>query len=402
MASVKVLFRPSSVAGCEGSVYYQLIHNRVVRRLSSGYRLFAEEWDAENSRVDCEAATGERAVYLHSVRQRIRWDVERLMQIIASCERSGAAFTTDTVQEIFFRRTGADQVAVFMRENIRRLRAVGRMRTAETYETTLKSFMRFRNGEDIPLGAVDSDLMLAYEGYLKKEGVSKNSSSFYMRNLRAVYNRAVEKDLTVQRNPFRHVYTGIDKTVKRAVTLKDIRRIRDLELPLSSSLDYARDLFLFSFYTRGMSFVDMAYLERSSLSGNVLSYRRKKTGQQLFIRWEKCMQHIVDKYAAEAGPVYLLPIIKRSDEDGRRQYITASHLVNRRLRQIGASLGLCAPLTMYVARHAWASIAKSKNIPISVISEGMGHDSEATTQIYLASLDTAMVDRANKRILELL
>lgn len=83
-----------------------------------------------------------------------------------------------------------------------------------------------------------------------------------MRNLRAIYNRAVERELTVQRYPFKHVYTGVDKTVKRAVPLKVIRRIRDLDLTLSPVLDYARDLFMFSFYTRGMAFVDMAYLKR--------------------------------------------------------------------------------------------------------------------------------------------
>lgn len=61
---------------------------------------------------------------------------------------------------------------------------------------------------------------------------------------------------------------------------------------------------------------------------------------------------------------------------------------------------MSAPLTLYVARHAWASIARSKNVPISVISEGMGHDSESTTRIYLASLDTVAVDKANRMIIK--
>ena len=136
-----------------------------------------------------------------------------------------------------------------------------------------------------------------------------NTISFYMRNLRAIYNRAVERELTVQRYPFKHVYTGVDKTVKRAVPLKVIRRIRDLDLTLSPVLDYARDLFMFSFYTRGMAFVDMAYLKKKDLQNGVLVYRRQKTGQQLFIKWEKPMQEIVGKYDTSATP-YLLPIIR--------------------------------------------------------------------------------------------
>lgn len=277
---------------------------------------------------------------------------------------------------------------------------LGKIRIAETYATTLNSFKRFRENRDLSLDEVDSDMMMTYESYLKSRGVSSNSSSFYMRNLRAVYNRAVDKGLTVQRNPFKHVYTGVDKTVKRAVPLKTIKLIKRMDLSMNPALDFARDMFLFSFYTRGMSFIDMAYLRKRDLNGGTLSYRRRKTGQQLTIKWEQPMQDIVDKYDT-AQSIYLLPVIKPcSDIDERKQYIYAAHNINRGLKIIGSQLGLSAPLTMYVARHAWASIAKSKNVPLPVISEGMGHDSEATTRIYLASLDTAAIDKANSMILK--
>lgn len=277
---------------------------------------------------------------------------------------------------------------------------LGKIRMAETYATTLNSFRRFRENRDLSLNEVNSELMIAYEAYLKSQGVSANSSSFYMRNLRAVYNRAVERGLTVQRNPFKHVYTGVDKTVKRAVSLAVIRQIRNMDLSTNPSQDFARDMFLFSFYTRGMSFIDMVYLRKKDLSGGILSYRRRKTGQQLLIKWEKPMQDIVDKYDTGES-VYLLPLINPlRDLNERKQYVYAAHNVNRSLKIIGGRLGLSVTLTMYVARHAWASIAKSKNVPLSVISEGMGHDSEATTRIYLASLDTEAIDKANSMILK--
>mgnify|MGYP002519316255 FL=1 len=117
------------------------------------------------------------------------------------------------------------------------------------------------------------------------------------------------------------------------------------------------------------------------------------------VKWEKCMQEIVDRYAT-GDSVYLLPIIdSNSNVDERRQYLNMAHNVNRSLKTIGELLGLSMPLTMYVARHSWASIARSKNVPLSVISAGMGHDSEATTRIYLAELDTIAVDKANSMIL---
>ena len=293
-----------------------------------------------------------------------------------------------------------DYLFKFMEHVIFGLKAVGKIRTSETYTATLRSLKRFFNNKDIRLEALNSDRMMEYEAYLKANGVSSNTSSFYMRNLRAVYNRAVEKNLTVQRFPFKHVYTGVDKTVKRAIPAKLIRQIKHMDLSGSPSLDFARDMFLFSFYTRGMSFVDMAYLRKKNLCNGVLSYHRRKTGQKLTIKWENCMQDLLDKYDTSCSD-YLLPIIHlQSTIDERSQYLYASHKINKCLKIIGEKLNLPLPLTMYVSRHSWASIAKSMNVPLSVISEGMGHDSEATTRIYLASLSTAAVDRANRKILK--
>ena len=288
----------------------------------------------------------------------------------------------------------------YMQQVIDQLKQLGKVRTSETYTATLKSFKNYRNGDDLPLRAITSDQMLLYEAHLHRRGVCPNTISFYMRILRAVYNRAVEHGLTPQRYPFRHVYTGVDKTIKRAISISTIKALKELDLSRHSSLAFARDLFLFSFYTRGMSFIDMAYLRKSDLKHGVLTYRRRKTGQQLTIRWEKCMAEILSHYP-ECQTDYLLPILKR-DGDERRQYDNALHLVNHHLKRLSEMLHLQRPLSMYVARHSWASAAKAHNIPLSVISEGMGHDSEATTRIYLASLETTVIDEANKKILDLL
>ena len=142
----------------------------------------------------------------------------------------------------------------------------------------------------------------------------------------------------------------------------------------------------------------MANLKKKDLYNGILSYRRRMTGQQLFIRWEKCMQEIVDKYDADYYSPYLLSILQYP-YDNLNQYKNALYRTNKLLKEIAKMVGLSIPLTLYVARHSWASVAKNKNVPISVISEGMGHDSEMTTQIYLASLDTAVVDKANSMIL---
>ena len=398
MASIKVKFRPSTNENKEGTIYYQIIQNRVIRQLKTDYRLFMHEWDEDNNVII--ATNNSRQNYLQSIEERIDWDIKRLHYIIKQLENKRVNYSADNIIATFQKQANEQSLFNFMQGVIAQLQQMGKQRTSETYRCTLKSFMQFREDKDVLLEDIDSDLMLMYEAYLRGRGLTKNSTSFYMRILRAVYNRAVEKDLTTNRNPFKHVYTGIDKTIKRAIPLKAIKQIKNLDLSLQPSLDFARDMFLFSFYTRGMSFIDMAYLKKKDLSNGILSYRRRKTGQQLFIKWEKCMQEIVEKYDNPLSQ-YLLPIIKPFSEiDERKQYIYTAHNINRSLKVIGNQLGLSVPLTMYVSRHAWASIAKSKNVPISVISEGMGHDSEATTRIYLASLDTMAIDKANSMILK--
>ena len=397
MASVKVKFRPSTNEKKEGTIYYQIIHNRVIRQLKTNYRLYAHEWNENESVIII--TNNRRQNYLKSIEERIHWDIKRLQAIINLWERTKIKYTPDDIISTFQKQDNEQSLFNFMQSVITQLQQLGKQRTIETYQATLRSFMQFREGKDILLEEINSDIMLMYEAYLRNKGLTKNSTSFYMRILRAVYNRAIEKELTPNRNPFKQVYTGIDKTIKRAIRLKTIKQIKNLDLSLHPSLDFARDMFMFSFYTRGMSFIDMAYLKKQNLSNGILSYRRRKTGQQLFIRWEKCMQEIVDKYDNPQS-TYLLPIIKPLNGDERTQYQNAMSIVNRKLKTIGAMVDIQLPLTMYTARHSWASVAKDKNIPISVISEGMGHDSETTTQIYLASLDNAVVDKANAQILK--
>ena len=400
MATVKVKFRASSIPDKEGTLFFQVIHNRVTRQIATGHKIFKREWNADKSEVILPGSEPLRHDYLLSVKGALTANELKIKSIIARLDKAGSDYSVEKVIDLFNEPKNDDDFIAFAQRLINRLKQVGKRQTADTYTTVLNSFKRFRKEQDLPLDDVDSALVMEYETWLKENGICKNTVSVYMRNLRAIYNRAVEKELTTQRFPFKHVYTGIDKTVKRAVPIKIIRQIKELDLTLSPLLDYARDLFMFSFYTRGMSFVDMSYLKKKDLQHGILTYRRQKTNQQLSIKWEQPMQDIIDKYDTADSP-YLLPIIRDMDRDKRRQYKNASHLVNNKLKKIGEQLGLGIPLTSYVARHTWASIAKSKNIPVSTISEALGHDSETTTRIYLTSLDTSSVDKANSIVLKL-
>lgn len=398
MASIKVKFRPSTVADHEGTIYYQIIHERKVRQLLSDYKVFPSEWDESRSMVTTTQKS-ERKSFILSIRERIRWDVERLTKIDRKLDANGLSYTADDVIDEFNRYAHEYSLFNFMEGIIAKLKQNGKVRTSETYKSTLNSFKKFREDEDIMLDCLTSEIMEAYEAWHHKRGVAPNTISFYTRILRAVYNRAVEDDIIENRNPFRKVYTGVDKTVKRALPLSVIKKIKALDLSLNTSLDYARDMFLMSFYLRGMSFIDMAFLKKTDLKNGYITYRRRKTGQQLIIEWTKEMQMILYKYP-ENESEYLLPIIRNPGTNERCTYRNVGYNINHNLKTIAGMVGVTIPLTLYVARHSWASAAKAKGIPLSVISEGMGHDSETTTQIYLASLDTSVVDKANSLILK--
>lgn len=398
MASLKVKFRESILAGTKGTIYYQIIHGRLTRQISTSYKLYSTEWDSEHS-SPVLPSDRKRLVKVKKIIEMIRSDINRLSKIINHFDRQFLPYSAIDIVEEYKRYNGRYTVFRFMKAAISMFKERGSIRTAETYYATLRSFRKFRNNEDLMIDRVTADIVELYEAYLKKKKLMPNTISFYLRILRAVYNRAVEHGAVEQTFPFRHVYTGVDKTVKRALPANMIRYIRRLDLSKNPALDLARDIFILSFILRGMSFVDMAFLRKSDLRNGILTYRRRKTGQQLVIKWTSEMQDIIDKYP-ENQSQYLLPIIRRDSDRERSVYRYMSSRINHDLKIIAAMAGVTIPLTLYVARHSWASIARSKGIPLSIISEGMGHDTETTTQIYLATLDTSAIDRANSIIIK--
>lgn len=334
-----------------------------------------------------------------------RVDIERMRCIERRLEEACGQYTLGDVVAEYERFMKNFRLMDYIGQLACSLEQSGRLRTAETYRTASRSFGRFlaSRGNEVSafmLDRITSDIIQEYAKWLAEQGVSANTTSFYARVLRAVYNRGIEESGMVNRNPFRHVYTGVDKTVKRALGLEAVRAIREADLSKMPSLDYARDMFMLSFYLRGMSFIDMVYLRKSDVRCGSVIYRRRKTGQQLMIGWTAEMQAIVDKYGATDSE-YLLPIVRRHCDDVRRVYRNVGYNINRNLGKLALLLGIGSGLTMYVARHTWASVARAKGVPVSVISEGLGHDNEATTRIYLANLDASVIDNANRLVMAL-
>lgn len=295
-------------------------------------------------------------------------------------------------------------VLLFFQKQIDDLFAGGKIGTARNYQSAFNSFSTFLDEKDIVFSTLTEDLVRNYDTWLQKTGIDKNSISFYMRILRSLYNKAVSQYFAKPVNPFQHVYTGIANTRKRAVSEQVIVLLQELELRSNPALEFARDIFIFSYATRGMAFVDVAFLRKQNIHEDTITYTRHKTGQKLSIHLEPCMEKIIRRYQNRAkGSPYVFPLIKSNRLlKSYSQYRTALGYYNRKLKKLGEMIGLETPLTSYASRHAWATAARNHNIPLSVISAGMGHASENTTRIYLASLENAVIDQANRDIIEML
>lgn len=290
----------------------------------------------------------------------------------------------------------------YVNSQISLLSNAGRLGTAHNYTRTRNSLQAFLKGRDIPLRKFDETLVMEYSGFLMQRGVVRNTASFYMRILRAIYNKAVRKNIVTQTYPFRNVYTGIDKTRKRALDEMSLIKLLTLDLEGKPALKLSRDLFLFSFCTRGMSFIDIALLRKTDCTGSYITYRRHKTGQFLTILIEPCIKNIMDRYADRTKDTpYIFPIVSSVDQEAvYRQYQTSLGYHNRKLKVLARMTGVNIHLSSYCARHTWATVARNRNIPVSVIAAAMGHSSEKTTLIYLDSLENSVIDQANRQVLE--
>lgn len=268
-------------------------------------------------------------------------------------------------------KTLPDFISCFAR-HVGECERTGRNGSTANYRMAYRMLVRYVGGGKLPPEQFTAEWLEHYERWLLARGLGTNSVVFHMRSLRAVYNRAVEQGLfpAAGSNPFRRRLIKQVATRKRALPRETLRRIGGADLSaLHPKYALARDLFMFSFYTRGMSFVDMIYLRKSDVRDGVLTYRRKKTGQTLSLRVEAPLQKIIDRYDSDSP--YVLPVL--TADDSYRAYRQQQRELNKFIRKIGELLGISEPLTFYVARHSWATLARDCGTPLTVISAGMGH-----------------------------
>lgn len=391
--SFRIKKRPSKKKGKPMLLDVRIIYLRDKSKIMLPYSVSEYEWDITKEEVVIpDDADKERVKELLDIREKIKRDLRTIMKEAVRQAKKGAPSVKELATACR-KRLAVSDLGVYAEKLIAETKNKGKLSTASHYRSTLNSFMEYRSNADIRLDEIDTTIVKEYETFLYESDICSNTVSFYLRTLRAIRNHAVREGLAEPYPElFNDVYTGIDKTDKRAIDEDVLTQLIVIELSLSHDLALARDLFLFSYYARGMSFIDLVHLKQENIIGKKLVYVRKKTGRKLTIKLLPEMKKLIKRYRKVSGP-YLFPILKNGNAS-YLDYTSALRLQNMRLKKLGKLVG--ADLSTHVARHTWASIALKRGIPEDVISRGMGHFSVTTTRIYLVRWDDDQLDQANE------
>lgn len=288
---------------------------------------------------------------------------------------------------------------------IDRLREEGRYSTAHVYKNALFSFSVFCGTCNVSFRQITRESLRLYGQYLYENGLKLNTISTYMRMLRSIYNRGVEAgNAPFVPRLFHEAYTGIDVCQKRALTAAELHRLL-FDDPRSERLRRIQDIASLLFQLCGMSFADLAHLEKSALENNILRYNRIKTKTPMSVEVLDSAMVKIDRLRSvrksQPGcPDYLLDILcgdkSRKDEKAYREYQSALRWFNNSLKELARALHLKSPVTSYTLRHSWATIAKYRGVSIEMICEALGHKSIKTTQTYLKGFGLEERTEVNK------
>lgn len=383
-------------------VILQVIYQRQKKIIYSPFKVMEECFDPQKEVFSFKPDSMLTKVMVQKINKWYKREKKRIMEITEKLSLRGNPFTITDIITHYHMRDNSAFLSTFVDARIEKKQELGKLGIINAYKSTRASIEKFANRKDICLSEIDACFVREYELYLLKTGLSPNTVCYYMRNFRTIYNYALEQGyISDKEYPFKQVHTKACQTAKRALAREQMQKIVLLPLTAGSKMDLARDIFLFSFYSRGMSFVDIIFLKKAQIKDGIITYSRHKTNQQLLVGLTHPLINLIQKY--ENWSEYLFPLITETDYvKAYNQYKAALRNINRQLKKIAKMINADIPITTYVARHTWATLAKEKKVPTAVISEGLGHSSESTTRIYLKQFDHKVIDKFNKIVTNLI
>ncbi len=403
--SIKViLYTSKTLSNGEHPVMLRIIKDRKSKYISTGISCSKGLWDSKLNILKKNHPHYKQAKLLIGKKkleaEKFVYDLENENKNLSAYEIRGKLKKTKVNNSSLFQ---------YFDIVINRLIGTGQIKNAEVYKDTKRNISHFTNTRDLHFSDIDLSFLNKFEEFLRSNGKGPNTIYVYLRTLRALLNKAIKEDVCSENYyPFKKFslakYANI-KTEKRAISKEDIEKIKKVKLEKNKNLVLAHKLFLFSFYCRGMNFVDIAYLRWKDIRVGRLTYTRQKTKELFNLELLEPAKQIL-RYFKELTYVnresYVFPIFNEnhiSPQTRHNRKVKVLRKINKDLKKIGKIVKIKSELTTYVARHSYATILKKSGISTTVISQAMGHNSEKTTQIYLESFENSVLDEASKSVL---
>ncbi len=400
--NIKVICRTDRIyKNNTAPLFIRLTEGRKVKMVSTGVAVNPQHWDDKVQKLTEECPDRE----VHQLR--INSKIEALNKQMVRLEALDMAVSLGALAGAKSKQV-IPTIKESFEEQISLLKQAGKVNTAIKYSYTLSSLLKYGRGES-RIMAIDAPFLQDFEQFLKGEGNASNSIATKMSVLKATYNKAIKDGMpTIKTNPFEGYKVGSlwAATRKRALGKETVKKLIDLNLPHHNSpyMALAKDIFLFSYYTAGINFRDIAMLRYCDVEAGRVQYTRCKTKKVIHCILVEPAWQIVAKYSnpEHSKDDYIFPILDKETHRTEQQICNRIHKtlrkVNLHLREISGLLGLAIPITTYVARHTYATVLKRSGVDVALISESLGHSSEKVTQIYLDSFENSRMVEAMRNL----
>lgn len=395
VSSKIILYTSKTLKNGEHPIMFRITQDRKPKYLSTGFSCLLSLWDKKKEQPLKKHPNYKELLFL------IESKKVALLKTVMEMDVEKTDYSSEDVKDKIRSPKEKKQVIAFTTEIIVNLQKINKVGNASAYIDLRRTLVRFKEGKDFSFSDVTHTFLVQLEQYLRERKLAETSISVYFRTLRSVFNKAIREN-NVKKDSYPFDEFKISKfntdTQKRAITKEDLNKVLALELA-EGTLEYdARNILIFSYYTMGTNFIDMANLKWENVTNDRLQYTRAKTGDFFNFKLLAPALAVLEYYRQIRSNNYIFPIfdIQKHTEPlkMRTRLQTANKTYNRRLKEMGKLVGISIPLTTYVARHSAATHMKKSGVSVSVISQAMGHESEKVTQIYLDSIENDAVDNA--------
>ena len=322
-------------------------------------------------------------------------DAEKKADSILELLEAQHRFSYESFRQMYSGNVVEDNVVAAFEKRIKDLKDVGRFGSADYYNSCLVSILKFTKGKQIVFSDIDYSFLRRYEKFRLANGNTTNTIAIHMRAIRAIHYEHAKECGKVKPNCYLdfNIQRLIKPTRKRSLSREELKRLMSYQ-PISQNEQRSIDLFMFSFYCNGISFIDVAKLKKANIVNERIEYTRSKTGGLFSVLISQPMKEIISRYE---GGKYLFPII--NGKNHRTEIKTFNNNLNRTLKRIAKKIGLPA-LSIYWSRHTVAALSRDAGFNIDIISKMLGHSSVEVTKTYLSGFSNDIIDSVGVTILD--